>query len=239
MAWAPSPRTNGTRPEASSPSGTRLRNPGTQSLGRLLASARPNYGRSPSPQRPSAMAVRHVDQVDEKSILALSQMCTEELDTRMREKNALTKFLADVKRSKQTYETKIQRKKRDSDSVTVQTMDLDKKLQGINGSNRVTAAEVGGICTENEKLRVEVEAIKVDLVEANAAWERECEEIEGLKQAIYATRKELSNEAKHRDTVQQDLRVNRTAQTLMVNRLDDITRRNRILKTTVANTINY
>eukprot|EP00930_Biecheleria_cincta_P024399 TRINITY_DN17467_c0_g1_i1.p1 TRINITY_DN17467_c0_g1~~TRINITY_DN17467_c0_g1_i1.p1 ORF type:complete len:248 (-),score=45.66 TRINITY_DN17467_c0_g1_i1:68-724(-) len=176
--------------------------------------------------------------VDDKNIITLSQLCTEDLDAKMREKKALNKMLEDLKRSKMQYDNKFSKKKKEVDSATVETMQMDKKLQAVNNSNRVTAAELAGIQNENERLRQDVEALRANLSEVLAAYERECEEIESLKQTLQSTRKELMVETKQRDIVQQDLRASRTAQTLMVHRLDDIERRNRVLKTCVANTIN-
>eukprot|EP00933_Yihiella_yeosuensis_P056465 TRINITY_DN5565_c1_g3_i1.p1 TRINITY_DN5565_c1_g3~~TRINITY_DN5565_c1_g3_i1.p1 ORF type:complete len:247 (-),score=47.69 TRINITY_DN5565_c1_g3_i1:117-809(-) len=204
----------------------------TTSNSSVGAGNRPRPPRSSSPQ-----FVANI--VDQKSIMQMSQLCTEELDAKMREKSALTKHLKDLKISKMQYDNKLQKKKRDYDSAVVQTMEMDKKLQAISNGNRVMGAELTGLVSENDRLRAEVEALRADLAEASTAYERECEEIEGLKQALYATRKELANETRNRDTVQQDLRASKTAQTLMINRLDDIEKRNRALKTCVANTINH
>ncbi|CAE7203192.1 PBC1 [Symbiodinium natans] len=160
-----------------------------------------------------------------------------DLDAKMREKTALTKQVADLKRSKLQYETKLQKKKKDDDSAVVQTIDLEKKLQTINNSNRVATAELSGLGSENERLRQDIDALRSHLQEATTAYERECEALEGLKQALQATRKELAAETKQRDIVQQDLRASRTAQNLMINRLDDIERRNKALKNCVANAL--
>ncbi|CAK9073632.1 Proteasome subunit beta type-3 [Durusdinium trenchii] len=175
-----------------------------------------------------------VSGLDHKSIVAMSQLCTEDLDAKMREKSALSKQLADLKRAKLQYDTKLQKKKKEDDSVIVQTMDMEKKLQTLNNSNRVATAELSGLGAENERLRQDIDALRSHLQEATVAYETECEALKGLKQALQATRKELAAETKQRDVVQQDLRASRTAQTLMINRLDDIERRNKALKNCVA-----
>jgi len=168
----------------------------------------------------------------------MSQLCTEDLDAKTREKSALSKQMADLKRGKLQYDTKLQKKKKEDDSAIVQTMDMEKKLQALNNGNRVATAELSGLGSENERLRQDIDTLRSHLQEATTAYERECEALEGLKQALQATRKELAAETKQRDVVQQDLRASKTAQTLMINRLDDIERRNKALKNCVANAIN-
>ncbi|CAJ1338916.1 unnamed protein product [Effrenium voratum] len=171
--------------------------------------------------------------MDHKNIVAMSQLCTEELESKMKEKAALSKKLADLKRAKLQYDGKLQKKKKENDSSVVQTMDMEKKLQAVNNSNRVATAELAGLGSENERLRADIDALRSHLQEATTAYEREGEALEGLKQALQATRKELAAETKQRDVVQQDLRASRTAQNLMINRLDDIERRNKALKNCV------
>ncbi|CAK9061393.1 unnamed protein product [Durusdinium trenchii] len=201
---------------------------------RTSVSSRGAPGTSPQPGSIRAQRPMSVSGLDHKSIVAMSQLCTEDLDAKMREKSALSKQLADLKRAKLQYDTKLQKKKKEDDSVIVQTMDMEKKLQTLNNSNRVATAELSGLGAENERLRQDIDALRSHLQEATVAYETECEALEGLKQALQATRKELAAETKQRDVVQQDLRASRTAQTLMINRLDDIERRNKALKNCVA-----
>eukprot|EP00439_Symbiodinium_sp_Y106_P067132 s845_g11.t1 len=237
MAWAPAPN-NGSPP--SQVRGAELegrpgpkRNVVPAMSSRTSASSRSGGVRPGSPKNAGSSSAG----LDHKSIVAMSQICTEDLDAKMREKSSLTKQLAELKRSKLQYETKLQKKKKDDDSAVVQTIDLEKKLQTINNSNRVATAELSGLGSENERLRQDIDALRSHLQEATTAYERECEALEGLKQALQATRKELAAESKQRDIVQQDLRASRTAQNLMINRLDDIERRNKALKNCVANAI--
>eukprot|EP00931_Biecheleriopsis_adriatica_P068636 TRINITY_DN42566_c0_g1_i1.p1 TRINITY_DN42566_c0_g1~~TRINITY_DN42566_c0_g1_i1.p1 ORF type:complete len:261 (-),score=50.63 TRINITY_DN42566_c0_g1_i1:41-781(-) len=245
MAWAPPPRTN------SSPQviGGGRSTPATGRSTPVGGGVRPTSRNASLPSRPSLSGSLARSSsptrlalgpggVDQKSIITLSQLCTEDLDAKMREKTALAKLVADLKKSKMQYDIKVQKKQKELDSTVVKTMDMEKKLSLLNNSNRVSGAEVVGIAAENERLRQDVEQLRANLQEAAGAYDRECEEIEGLKQALQATRKDLTAESKLRDTVQQDLRASRTAQQLMVNRLDDIERRSRVLKSCVANTIN-
>mmetsp|Transcript_12014 Transcript_12014/g.21300 ORF Transcript_12014/g.21300 Transcript_12014/m.21300 type:complete len:238 (-) Transcript_12014:57-770(-) len=236
MAWAPPPRAGS--------GGSQARHAGGRSTPTLSRPptngsmpSRPSVGsvgRSSSPQRLSVAA----SGVDDKSIITLSQLCTEDLDAKLREKNDLIKLMNDLKKSKTQYDIRIAKKKKEFDQTTVQTMEMDKRLGATTNSNRVSSAEVAGLMGENSRLKQDVETLRANLTEAIAAYERECEEIEGLKQALQQTRKDLGAETRTRDMVQQDLRASRTAQTLMINRLDDIERRSRVLKNTVANTIN-
>jgi len=88
-------------------------------------------------------------------------------------------------------------------------------------------------------LNVEVDHLRKDLKEATANFGKECQEVEKLKQVSSTYRKELNAEIKARDNVQQDLRASRTAQTLMIDRVDEMEKRNRALKTCVADTFNH
>merc|ERR1711920_310972 len=167
-----------------------------------------------------------------------SQSCTEDLDMKLREKNALTKLLGELKKKKMQYDAKIAKKRREVDTTIVQTMDMEKKLQALTSSNKMVGAEVAGLRSENERYAAEVDNLRNDFNEAKATWVKECEEVERLKQMLYTYRKEINMESKQRDNVQQDLRASRTAQNLMIHRLDDMEKRNRALKTCVADTFN-
>lgn len=200
------------------------------------AALRGSQLRSPSPQGKLSATL---SELDHKSIVALSQSCAEDLDVKLREKTALAKLLADLKKKKMQYDAKIARKRREVDSAIVQSMETEKKLQALNGSNKVASAEVVGMRLENERLAAEVEHLRKDLKEASASYEKECLEVEKLKQMLFTYRKEIGAEAKQRDGVQQDLRASRTAQSMMISRLDDMEKRNRALKTCVVDTFNH
>jgi len=201
----------------------------------------PRPGRSPSPPSSAAVATQrgvNLSGLDHNSIVALSQSCTEELDVKLREKNALAKLLSDLKKKKMQYDAKMSKKRREVDSTVVQTMDMEKKLQAVQNTNKMVQAEVTGLRAENERMGTEVDHLRCNLREATESYDRELEEVERLKQMLYTYRKEIGVEAKQRDNVQQDLRASRTAQNLMINRLDDMEQRNRALKKCVAETFN-
>lgn len=210
----------------------------------------PRPGRSPSPTSSAVVPASqrgmnlsglgmNLSGLDHNSIVALSQSCTEELDVKLREKNALAKLLSDLKKKKMQYDTKMSKKRREVDSTVVQTMDMEKKLQAVrDNSNKMVQAEVTGLRSENERMGQEVDHLRGNLREATESYDRELEEVERLKQMLFTYRKEIGVEAKQRDNVQQDLRASRTAQSLMINRLDDMEQRNRALKKCVAETFN-
>lgn len=177
-------------------------------------------------------------ELDHHSIISLSQSCSEELDVKLREKNELARLLSELKKKTMQYDAKIAKRRRDNDSTVVQAMEMEKKLQNLQNSNRMVGAEMAGLRSESERLGVEVEHLKVDLKEATHSYEKECAEVERLKQMLQTYRKEISAETKQRDNVQQDLRQSRTAQNLMINRLDDMEKRNRALRSRVADTFN-
>merc|ERR1719240_2426194 len=100
------------------------------------------------------------------------------------------------------------------------------------------SSELAGLRKDNENLEAEVEALRHSYKEATLNYEKECSEVDRVKRMLFSYRKEINAEAKQKDSVQQDLRASRTAQSLMLNRLDDMEKRNRALKTCVANTFN-
>jgi len=191
--------------------------------------------RKSSPQRIPMAA----NELDHKNIVVLSQSCTEDVDIKLREKSALAKLLSDLKKKKMQYDAKIAKKRREVDSTIVQTMEMEKKLQSIKSNNKMVESEVSGLRLENDRLTTEVDHLRRDLKEANASFDKECQEVEKLKQMLGTYRKELNIEMKARDNVQQDLRASRTAQNLMIDRVDEMEKRNRALKTCVADTFNH
>jgi len=191
--------------------------------------------RKASPQRIQTAT----NELDHKNIVELSQSCSEEVDIKLREKSALAKLLSDVKKKKMQYDAKIAKKRREVDSTIVQTMDLEKKHQSIKSTNKMVESEVSGLRLENDRLIAEVDILRRDLTEAAANFIKECQEVEKLKQMLSTYRKQLNAEMKARDKVQQDLRASRTAQSLMIDRVDEMEKRNRALKTCVADTFNH
>eukprot|EP00927_Polykrikos_kofoidii_P058069 TRINITY_DN52380_c0_g1_i1.p1 TRINITY_DN52380_c0_g1~~TRINITY_DN52380_c0_g1_i1.p1 ORF type:complete len:259 (-),score=42.18 TRINITY_DN52380_c0_g1_i1:52-720(-) len=201
--------------------------PRGRSPGSPVHSVRPP-GRSPSPPRINP------SELDHRSIVALSQSTNDELDIKTREKNALSKLLSDLKKKKLQLDSKLAKKQRDVDTTVVQTQDMSKKLDVMAVSNKMMSAELAGLRGENEKMDLEVDQLKQNLKEATANYERECMEVEKARKLLHNYRKEITLESKHRDNVQSDLRASRTAQSLMINRLDEMEKRNRALKTCVA-----
>eukprot|EP00747_Dinoflagellata_sp_TGD_P190529 gnl/TRDRNA2_/TRDRNA2_52464_c0_seq1.p1 gnl/TRDRNA2_/TRDRNA2_52464_c0~~gnl/TRDRNA2_/TRDRNA2_52464_c0_seq1.p1 ORF type:complete len:236 (+),score=68.37 gnl/TRDRNA2_/TRDRNA2_52464_c0_seq1:136-843(+) len=191
--------------------------------------------RSPSPQAQQRLAMSSLDQ---RHILELSHTCMEELDVKTREKAALTKLLAELKKKKMSLDNRISKKKKEFDSTVVQTMEMEKKYQMVTNGNKMMTAELGGLRSENEKLESIVENIKRDFAETTAAFEKETHEVEKLKRMLFTYRKEITAEGKQKDNVQQDLRASKTARDLMINRLDDMYKRNRALKRCVVDTFN-
>lgn len=192
--------------------------------------------RSSSPQAPQARI--NANELDHRSIIALSQSCTEDLTSKMQDKNRLLQMLNANKKKKMQYDARIGKKKREVDSTVVQTMDLEKKLQMLTNTCKMMQAELSGLRSENERTENEVEQLRKDLADGTEVYEAKCDEVEGVKRMHNSYRKEILGESKHRDSVQQDLRASRTAQNLMINRLDDMEKRNRALKNCVANTFN-
>merc|ERR1712007_154568 len=103
---------------------------------------------------------------------------------------------------------------------------------------RMMASELAGLHTDKERLESEVDVLKQQFKEATSQYERECLEVEKAKSMLNDYRKEINVEAKQRDNIQSDLRASRTAQSLMINRLDEMEKRSRALKTCVAATFN-
>mmetsp|Transcript_64248 Transcript_64248/g.114095 ORF Transcript_64248/g.114095 Transcript_64248/m.114095 type:complete len:222 (+) Transcript_64248:129-794(+) len=196
-------------------------------------------GSRPSARSPSPTPGLRNNDLDPKSIIAHCQATTEDLDVKMREKIALSKLLAELKKKKMMYDAKGEKKKREVDSTVVQTIEMEKKLAALNNGNKTMGAELAGLRAENEKMEAEVEALRRDFKEASENYEKEVSEIEKMRRTLYSYRKEVNAEAKQRDNVQQDLRASRTAQSLMINRLDNMEKRNRALKTCLVNAFNH
>jgi len=172
--------------------------------------------------------------MDHRNIVALSQSCTEELEARTREKAHLTKLIAELKKKKLQLDTRLARKRREVDTTLEQTLEWEKKGKALASSNKTVGAEVAGLRAESERVGIEVDRLRLDLQDSSGNLAEEVAEVERLRQVLFTYRKEVSLESKQRDTVQQDLRATRTAQSLMINRLDSMEKRNRALKSCVA-----
>lgn len=176
--------------------------------------------------------------LDHRSIVALSQTATSEMEAKQREKAHLAKQLADLKKRKMQLDTRLTKKQREVDTALVQTIDLDKKNQVLASANKTANAEVSGLRAENDRTSAEVDRLREFLREASMNFAAEKAEVERLQQVLFMYRKEVGQETKLRDAVQQDLRATRTAQNLMINRLDSMEKRNRALKTCVVDAFN-
>jgi len=212
-------------------------------LGSARSSTAPGTGRSSNrgfnTRSPSPRASRiETNKLDHRSIIDLSQQCTEDLTVKMREKTAMADLLAELKKAKMQYDGRGSKKKREVDTTIVQTMEMEKKLQQLSNANKMATTELTGLRKENEDIEKVVEDLRRSYKEATRNYQRECSEVAEGQRLLNSYRKEIATEAKLRDNVQQDLRATRTAQGLMINRLDDMEKRNRALKTCVANTFN-
>lgn len=176
--------------------------------------------------------------LDHRHIVALSQSCTEEMEAKLREKAQLTKLLGDQKKKKMQLDAKLTKKRREVDTTIVQTIDLEKKMQALGSANKTANAEVSGLRAETDRMTAEVDRLRQQLLDASDSFAMQVAEVERLRQALYMYRKEVGQEGKLRDTVQQDLRATRTAQSLMINRLDSMEKRNKALKSCVAGAFN-
>eukprot|EP00929_Paragymnodinium_shiwhaense_P069953 TRINITY_DN35360_c0_g2_i1.p1 TRINITY_DN35360_c0_g2~~TRINITY_DN35360_c0_g2_i1.p1 ORF type:complete len:240 (+),score=53.56 TRINITY_DN35360_c0_g2_i1:82-801(+) len=181
----------------------------------------------------------NLNELDHKAIVALSQQTTDELEVKQREKSALTKLLAELKRRKLTMDGKVSKKHRDIDQTIVQTMEMNKKLENIAASNKMMSSELAGLRSENERMEAEVEQLRANFQEATVTYDKECVNVEKAKRLLYNYRKEISAETKQRDNIQSDLRASRTAQLLMINRLDEMEKRSHALRSCVANTFSH
>lgn len=176
--------------------------------------------------------------VDHRNIVALSQSCTEELEAKLREKAQLIKYIAELKKKKMAWDAKLTKKRKEVDTTLVQTIEMEKKLHVLNGSNKTVGAEVAGLRTATDRETQEVDRLKALVVQVSANCEREVAEVNRLKQILQGFRRDVAVEAKNRENIHQDLRATKTAQNLMLNRLDSMEKRNRALKNCVANTFN-
>merc|ERR1719215_1557074 len=151
-----------------------------------LSSGRPSHpsapsratapGRSPSPQQGAPLTRQSVStsallspgervqnagmndsSADHRNIVALSQSCTEDLEAKLREKAQLTKYIAELKKKKMAWDSKLTKKRKEVDTTLVHTIDMEKKLHVPNGSNKTVGAEVAGLRTANERETQEVE----------------------------------------------------------------------------------
>jgi chromosome segregation ATPase len=179
-----------------------------------------------------------VNALDHKGVVAISQQCTEDLEAKTREKTALAKTLAALKKSKLQYETKLAKKKKEVDTHVVQMIEMDKKLQLITNQNRMMTSELTGLCSENDKLRQDVEQLQRDFREASSSFEHEKEAVEKLRKKLFEYRKEITTEGRKRDELASDLRAHKLMQSLTISRLDDMEKKHRAMKTCLKGAIN-
>mmetsp|Transcript_24325 Transcript_24325/g.58983 ORF Transcript_24325/g.58983 Transcript_24325/m.58983 type:complete len:196 (+) Transcript_24325:42-629(+) len=177
------------------------------------------------------------DAAEPQAIIGQSQLCTEELEAKTREKKALVRLLDDVKKKKLLLATRIAKKKREMDAATIQTIEIERKTQLLANQSRVSESELQGVKKENEKLGLEVEQLQRDLQAVQLTYEQELQQSEQLKKMVQSVRREIASETRQRDVVQHDLQASRTAQALMQERLAALEARNRALMTCVVDTL--
>merc|ERR1712032_1618006 len=122
---------------------------------------------------------------------------------------------------------------REVDRHIVQTKEWERKLQGLQSSIKMMTGELNGLRGENERLEADVDTLRKELHEASLTFDKSSQEVDRLQRTIFYHRKELGSESRQRGDVQQDLRATKAAQTLMINRVDQIDKRSRALRTSV------
>merc|ERR1719421_2380298 len=175
--------------------------------------------------------------LDQQSIVYTTQACAEDLEAKAREKKALLSLLQDLRRKKLSIAAKMAKKRREADSLHVETMERDKKIAECTNQNRI--AETESIGTENEirKLETEVETLHMDLEAAKKAYDKEAAECEDIKRTLASYRKEIEQDTRRRDSVLAELRASRTASRLMEDRVNQAQEERRALLSCVRDTI--
>merc|ERR1719321_1272310 len=114
--------------------------------------------------------------LDQQSIVYTTQACAEDLEAKAREKKALLSLLQDLRRKKLSIAAKTAKKRREADSLQVETMDREKKIAECTSQNRIAEAESVGTDNEIRKLETEIETLLMDLEAAKKAYDKEAAE---------------------------------------------------------------
>jgi len=175
--------------------------------------------------------------LDQQSIVYTTQACAEDLEAKAREKKALLSLLQDLRRKKLSIAAKMAKKRREADSLHVETMERDKKIAECTNQNRI--AETESVGTENEirKLETEVETLHMDLEAAKRAYDKEAAECDEIKRTLASYRTEMMQDTRRRDSVLAELRASRTASRLMEDRVNQAQEERRALLSCVRDTI--
>merc|ERR1719261_371518 len=175
--------------------------------------------------------------LDQQSIVYTTQACAEDLEAKAREKKALLSLLQDLRRKKLHIAAKMAKKRREADSLQVETMERDKKIAECNNQNRIGEAESVGTDNEIRKLETEIETLLMDLDAAKKAYDKEAAECEEIKRTLSSYRKEIETDTRRRDSVLAELRASRTASRLMEDRVNQAQEERRALLSCVRDTI--
>jgi chromosome segregation ATPase len=175
--------------------------------------------------------------LDQQSIVYTTQACAEDLEAKAREKKALLSLLADLRRKKLSIAAKMAKKRREADSLQVETMDREKKIAECTNQNRIAEAESVGTDNEIRKLETEIETLLMDLDAAKKAYDKEAAECEEIKRTLSSYRKEIEQDTRRRDSVLAELRASRTASRLMEDRVNQAQEERRALLSCVRDTI--
>jgi chromosome segregation ATPase len=175
--------------------------------------------------------------LDQQSIVYTTQACAEDLEAKAREKKALLSLLQDLRRKKLSIAAKMAKKRREADSLQVETMERDKKIAECTNQNRIAEAESVGTENEIRKLETEIETLHMDLEAAKKAYDKEAAECEEIKRTLASYRKEIEQDTRRRDSVLAELRASRTASRLMEDRVNQAQEERRALLSCVRDTI--
>merc|ERR1719486_506331 len=175
--------------------------------------------------------------LDQQSIIYTTQACAEDLEAKAREKKALLSLLQDLRRKKLSIAAKTAKKRREADSLQVETMDREKKIAECTNQNRIAEAESVGTENEIRKLETEIETLHMDLEAAKKAYDKEAAECEDIKRTLASYRKEIEQDTRRRDSVLAELRASRTASRLMEDRVNQAQEERRALLSCVRDTI--
>jgi chromosome segregation ATPase len=175
--------------------------------------------------------------LDQQSIIYTTQACAEDLEAKAREKKALLSLLQDLRRKKLSIAAKTAKKRREADSLQVETMDREKKIAECTSQNRIAEAESVGTENEIRKLETEIETLLMDLDAAKKAYDKEAAECEEIKRTLASYRKEIEQDTRRRDSVLAELRASRTASRLMEDRVNQAQEERRALLSCVRDTI--
>jgi len=175
--------------------------------------------------------------VDESTVLEMSQATTDHLEAKTREKNSLLKLHDDLKKRQHILDNQYCKLKNKADNSTSEMLKAEQKASELNKSNRVLVQELEGLGRENEKRREEVDMLSEALVEIKMQLQQEERIVDDLTRIKTSCHKEMQVESKSRGDSLHALRTSRTAQSLLIQRLEDTQKQSMALKKTVSSTL--